>query len=525
VASLIKTSRGKVPSRAVQFTDFAGERRTIRLGKVGLDAAREFKNKVETLLSCSITNTPPDVQTSGWLAGLSGDIHSKLAGAGLVQPRIPAPTAPSLKEWLDKYIAQRKTDLKPASIAELERTRALLTEFFGDTRSIAAISADGAADWRSWLVSEKKLSEATVRKHGRNVKTIFFSAVERELLSSNPFRRLKTGVIAAERNRYVTPDETVKILDACPSVQWRTLLGLCRLAGLRCPSETHRLTWADVDWEAGRLSVFAPKTERYEKHRRRPVPIVPRLATILQDAFDAAPDGQERVVTLSPNNLHRVLKSVAERAGLTPWPDLFQTLRRSCETELAMTFPQHAVSAWLGHSEAVSRAHYLQVPDELFDRAVGRLANSADESAAKSAAESAAATPRTNAQDAAAAAECHDVTHPKHPEKLEENCDSTVEIATAPGGTRTPDRRIRNPMLYPPELPAPHTHGQRVCVRRPSYSNGAAAGWRRLIPVGLAGFRTGFRADRPRGVHRTVPGTAPAPVGQDCDAGRRPLRA
>jgi hypothetical protein len=81
VASLIKTSRGKVPSRVVQFTDLAGERRTIRLGKVGLDAAREFKNKVEALLSCSITNTPPDVQTSGWLAGLSDDMHSKLAGA------------------------------------------------------------------------------------------------------------------------------------------------------------------------------------------------------------------------------------------------------------------------------------------------------------------------------------------------------------------------------------------------------------------------------------------------------------
>ena len=138
-----------------------------------------------------------------------------------------------------------------------------------------------------------------------------------------------------------------------------------------------------------------------------------------------------------------MLKSLAKRAGLTPWPDLFQTLRRSCETELAMTFPQHAVSAWLGHSEAVSRAHYLQVPDELFDRAVGRLANPADDSAAKSA----AVTPRTGSQDFATTAECPDVTHRKNPEKQEESCDSATEHATAPGGTRTPDFRIRNPML------------------------------------------------------------------------------
>ncbi len=65
----------------------------------------------------------------------------------------------------------------------------------------------------------------------------------------------------------------------------------------------------------------------------------------------------------------RRLASIVTRAGVPAWNKLYQTLRQSCEIEWAMMFPQHAVSAWLGRSEAVSRKHYLQVPDEIFDRA------------------------------------------------------------------------------------------------------------------------------------------------------------
>jgi hypothetical protein len=61
------------------------------------------------------------------------------------------------------------------------------------------------------------------------------------------------------------------------------------------------------------------------------------------------------------------------------WPDLYQTLRASCETEWASKFPQHAVSAWIGHSVDVSAKHYLRITDHLLDMA-------SDKSATKSAA-------------------------------------------------------------------------------------------------------------------------------------------
>jgi len=395
MASLIRLSRGKVPSRAIQFTDPQGDRRTIHLGKVGLEAAREFKRKVEKLLAWSITNDAPDAQTSAWLAGLADPMYAKLAKVGLAAPREPKSSAPGLGAWLDKFLAER-VDLKPSSRKNVTRTADLLKEHFGESVPIDAITLDAAKEWRSWLAS-RKLAEATIRLHCRNAKAVINEAVERELIERNPFRKLVSTAIAADRDRYVAPDEADRILEACPNVQWRTLFGLARFAGLRVPSETHVLTWADVDWQRCRLTARSPKTERYEGRERRVVPIVPKLAEVLREAFEAADEGQQHIITLSRNNLRRNLHVVLERLGIKPWLDAFQTLRRSCETEWSQTFPQHAVSHWLGHSENVSRKHYLLVPDDLYVRAAGLLKKTPQQCAA----ECAAVGSRIDAQTAA----------------------------------------------------------------------------------------------------------------------------
>ncbi len=441
MASLIKTSAGETPGRAIQFTHPDGKRRTITLGRVGLEPARKVKTKVEALLSCLITNSTPDAEVSAWLAGLSDTMHGKLAAVRLIPPREPRPVAPTLGTWLDKYIGQR-TGLKPASRKSIMRTGYYLKEHFGADVGIDQVTANGAADWRAGLLA-RELSEATVRLHCRNAKAIFNEAVERELIDANPFRKLVSSAIAAARDRYVTPGEAETILQNCPNSQWRTLFALARLAGLRVPSETHILTWADVDWDRGRLSVYSPKTERYEKHRRRNVPVVPELMAILQDAFDAAEPGEERIVRLSRNNLHRTMHAILKRAEIAPWDNCFQALRRSRETEWSLTFPQHAVSAWLGHSEQISRDHYLQVPEEIFDRAAGLHGDSSDPNTSGSAAKSAAANSRIGSQGRATGENAQDVSYHEKPT----NTGSNAENGTAPPGTRTPDPLIKSQLL------------------------------------------------------------------------------
>jgi len=406
VASLIRYGQGKRASYRVDFS-IGDKRKTIRLGKAGYDEARTFNANLELLLGSRMTNTTPRDEILRWLTGLPDKIHEKLAQLGLADARKPATAAPTLRAWLDRLIEQRP-DLKPASVRSLRGTGNLLIEHLGDV-PIDAITADVAADWRAWMTGRpiqeplknertqrvqatesdtpsRTMAEASIRLHCRNAKAIMGEAVRRELLPRNPFRNLTSTAIAADRARYITPEETDKIIDACPDIRWRLLVGLARLAGLRVPSETHSVTWGDVDFDRWRLTVRSVKTERFAGKESRIVPIVPKLQAILQDAFDKAEPGQERVVSLSRNNLHRTIRAAVKRAGVSPWSDLFQALRRSCETEWSLAYPAHVCADWLGHSECVSRKHYLQVPEGLYEQATQSPTSTPAKSAAKGAA-------------------------------------------------------------------------------------------------------------------------------------------
>ena len=228
MASLTTTKGdGKKPNRRVQFTDGDGIRRTIHLGRIGLPAAREIKNRVEAILSHRIAGNAPGADLSAWLAALPDKLHARLAGVGLVAPREPVPT---LGSWLDSYIRQRRADLKPSTIEELGHTRSLLIEHFGDSMRIDRITADNAQAWGKWLgdrtwtvtresrrngqeptSTTRRYSVATVRKHVRNAKSMFNAAVERQLIGASPFRKLASASSASKRE-YLGLPESERIL-------------------------------------------------------------------------------------------------------------------------------------------------------------------------------------------------------------------------------------------------------------------------------------------------------------------------
>jgi integrase len=392
MASIVKLGKGKQPPRAIDFYDSTddGKRKRVRIGIVTHDEALDFKRRIEKLLTAKVLNQSPDQETAVWLAGLSDSLFDRIAAQGLIEHRKgQSPADTKLGPFVDKYIEQRRNDVKPASLTKIQASVALLKAYFGESITIDQITPDAAQDWRMSLYKgdrKKTRAEATVRGHCRDIKKLFNDAVERELIERNPFAKLKSAAISSDNEHYVTPEDTQVALAACPTIQWKALFGLARLAGLRCPSETHTVAWNDVNWERSRLTVYAPKTDS-----TRLVPIVPELLKILEEAFQEAEGdlaaaaeagvkiGDLPIVTLSENNRHRSLTAIVKQSGVLIWPDLYQTLRASCETEWASKFPQHAVSAWIGHSVDVSAKHYLRITDHLLDMA-------SDKSATKSAA-------------------------------------------------------------------------------------------------------------------------------------------
>ncbi len=276
-------------------------------------------------------------------------------------------------QYLQRYLDSR-TDIKKGTLELHERTASYLLEYFGESIRIDRITRAAAADWRSSLAKGKAskhegLAEGTVCQHIRNAKTIFNHALRDDLVLFNPFDRLSGIAPEPDKNwRYVSPKDFEKLLDACPSIPWRALLSLCRLAGLR-QGEALNLPWSAVDWEHRRLEIVAEKTAR-----RRIVPIEPDLFNLLLEAFSKRDKSKPLVIprrSLGQSNLWRDFGVICKRAGLQRWASWCQVLRRNRETDWAQKYPQYVVSAWLGHDIRVSSRHYLQVPEELYDKVAG----------------------------------------------------------------------------------------------------------------------------------------------------------
>jgi integrase len=69
-------------------------------------------------------------------------------------------------------------------------------------------------------------------------------------------------------------------------------------------------------------------------------------------------------------NLRTGLLKILKRAGIQPWPKLFQNLRATRSKELRRRFDPKIVAAWLGHTVDVADRHYYQVNDDDFREAI-----------------------------------------------------------------------------------------------------------------------------------------------------------
>ncbi len=175
-------------SRFISFIDAGRKPRFITLGRVPLRYAEAVKVKVEDLVSATMHQHSPRDDTARWLAGVDDRLYEKLAKADLVQPR----TSVTFGGWLEQYVSERKGDLKPESLRKLKQTKTKLLAFFDANKELRKLTLQDATDWRQFLKG-LKLSEAAVKTHSGNAKTMFAETVRRRLVLDNPFALLKSG--------------------------------------------------------------------------------------------------------------------------------------------------------------------------------------------------------------------------------------------------------------------------------------------------------------------------------------------
>jgi integrase len=366
MASISRESNGR---RTIQFIAGDGRRRSIRLGKVSQRIAEETRVKVEALSAAAVAGLSWDAETAKWVAGLLPVLADKLAAVGLI-PKRRERHAHRLGDFLAAYIG-RRTDVKPSTHRNLKICMARLTEFFGEEKNLQDINSGDADDFLVFL--RERYANGTAGRTVRRAKQFFRAAVRKRLILENPFADVKPpSEVNESREFFVSLEAAYKVLDACPDAEWRLLFALSRFGGMRCPSEHLALKWTDVNWETDRFRVTSPKTAHHEGKGERLVPIFPELRPYLEEAFDLAPEGTVHVINRyrdTNSNLRTQLNRIIRRAGMDPWPKLWQNQRSTRETELAEDWPLHVVCDWLGNSPRIANKHYLQTTEEHFQRA------------------------------------------------------------------------------------------------------------------------------------------------------------
>jgi integrase len=334
--------------RRVLFVAADGSRKTVRLGKCSQRDAETVCRHIEVLAASTIHGQPTPRETAVWITGVAPKLHDRLARAGLVAAR-ENPRRAMLSSFIDEYIAQR-LDLKAGTRTVLEQSKIWLVRFLGEDRRMDGVTVADADAYRSHMIGSG-LAKATVAKRCRYARHFFEVAKRRGIVDANPFAHIKGAVKGNPERRVFVPAEAIaNVMNEATDPQWKLLIALARWGGLRIPSEALALTWQDVDFAGKRFIVRASKTEHHDDGGIRVVPMFPELVPIFQTVFDEADEGAVHVITryrTASVNLRTQFQRYILKAGVKPWPKLWQNLRASRATELADSYPSHVCAAWL----------------------------------------------------------------------------------------------------------------------------------------------------------------------------------
>jgi integrase len=403
MASIGKEAGG---TKRILFYAADGKRKTIRLGKATQRQAEAVCLRVEKLVTAKLTGHPPDDETTRWLNEIDDGLRQKLAKAGLITDRESGQRL--LKGFLTGYIESR-TDVRDRTRNNLWQAANFLIEFLGSDRRLDSITPGDCDQLRVWML--ERLSENTVRRHCGRGKQFFRAAVRRKLIAESPFVDMRDcGVRPSDPSRqfFLSEPDSLRVLEECPTLQWKLIFGLARWQAFRTPSEHLRLRWCDLDFEKRTMVIHQSKLEGRGKPTRtmrifEPVlSLLLELRDIVQPGIDCpfsatiihADKGQS-------TNWRQTFEKIVKRAGLEPWPKTFQNLRATRETELAAVLPLHVVTAWCGNTPKVALSHYLMTTSDHHEQAssLDVVVKQADEKAARNPARSTSEWPVTGGSE------------------------------------------------------------------------------------------------------------------------------
>jgi len=211
------------------------------------------------------------------------------------------------------------------------------------------ISAIRPSDVRKWLASYP-FGGDSYNSYLWFIRGAFDHAVENRMLASNP----ASGIRAIKRDSPIRTTPTFE--------QFKVIVGNIRSQGKNARrdesadfvefmglagvgnAETINLTWGDIDFKGGSITLFRQKTRKGYK-----IPMFPQLRPLLEDRRGAAERrNDEQVFTI--RSAKKSMKAACEKSNLPHFDH--RSLRRMFVTRaLQLGVDVKTVSAWQGHQD------------------------------------------------------------------------------------------------------------------------------------------------------------------------------
>ncbi len=329
-------------------------------------------------------------ETQNWLrTSAPVKLIAQLVKHGICQP---IEVCPTLAEFIDDFF-ESKPDASPATLIVYGNAkRHLLAHFKPETR-IDQISARDADEFCRWLRNQhladrpdsdsdsdnqskkrkaRKLGNNTIAKRISVIRQMFNRGIDLDLLTKNPFKAKRTTQTPAKKS-YVEWSTITKVIEHCPSAEWKLLFAMSRSIPIRLPSEIRELKWTDVDFEGGKILIRSPKTAGAGKDSRL-VPVMAKFRDYLLQLRSESDVGGAVYVfrTLRTHtNLSTTARKFVAKAGLKAWDKFWNTLRASALTDLLDSHGIRLGCMFAGNSPAIAMRNYALVRSEDFVMDVG----------------------------------------------------------------------------------------------------------------------------------------------------------
>ncbi len=270
-------------------------------------------------------------------------------------------------EWIESYAGRTQRGFSETTRPEYRRT---IENFAIPRWKTLKLSEIEPKDVRELLMAMRNEGKSTsmIRKTRASLSTLFATALEDGLISSNPIRgvRIPTPLVEEvrdeDRAKALTKAELATLLSAIPE-DWHLFFEFLVHTGLRI-SEAIGLTWEHLELEGKPHVKVREQYYRCQRQRlksgagRRDIPLAPKMAARLTAHRAAHYSGPKEPVFTSEVGTEMIRGKVAERV-LNPARDLvgmpwvsFHNFRHTCASLLFADGKNiKQIQTWLGHAD------------------------------------------------------------------------------------------------------------------------------------------------------------------------------